>query len=60
MAWERSFEKRVLDVREKELKAQKLNYTIEVWLNHIFSEGNFLSPLTVRFSSTQSGELLFP
>jgi hypothetical protein len=30
MAWERNFEKRVLGVREKELKFQKLNYIIEV------------------------------
>jgi hypothetical protein len=30
MAWERSFEARVIKVREKELKFQKLNYTIEV------------------------------
>ena len=30
MAWERNFEKRVLKVRDKELKYQKLNYTIEV------------------------------
>jgi hypothetical protein len=30
MAWERNFEKRVLKVREKELKFQKLNYVIEV------------------------------
>lgn len=30
MAWERSFEGRVLKVRDKELKYQKLNYTIEV------------------------------
>ena len=30
MAWERNFEKRVLKVREKELKFQKLNYIIEV------------------------------
>lgn len=30
MAWERSFEARVLKVREKELKYQKMNYTIEV------------------------------
>lgn len=29
MAWERSFEARVIKVREKELKFQKLNYTIE-------------------------------
>ena len=30
MAWERSFEKRVLEIRARELKHQKLNYTIEV------------------------------
>jgi hypothetical protein len=30
MAWERSFEARVLKIRAKELKYQKLNYTIEV------------------------------
>ena len=30
MAWERMFEKRVMKVRERELKYQKLNYTIEV------------------------------
>jgi hypothetical protein len=29
MAWERSFEKKVLKVREKELKYQRLNYLIE-------------------------------
>ncbi len=30
MAWERSFEKRVLKIREKELRYQRLNYLIEV------------------------------
>lgn len=30
MAWERSFEKRVLAIRDKELKYQRLNYIIEV------------------------------
>jgi hypothetical protein len=30
MAWERSFEARVLKVRDRELRYQKLNYTIEV------------------------------
>lgn len=29
MAWERSFEARVLKIRDRELKYQKLNYTIE-------------------------------
>ena len=36
MAWERSFEKRVLKIRERELKYQKLNYTIEVLWNAIW------------------------
>jgi len=36
MGWERSFEKRVLAIREKELKYQKLNYMIEViYINFI-------------------------
>ena len=30
MAWERSFEKRVLKIREKELRYQRLNFLIEV------------------------------
>ncbi|KAJ2928555.1 hypothetical protein H1R20_g8545, partial [Candolleomyces eurysporus] len=30
MAWERSFEKRVLAIRQRELRFQKLHYTIEV------------------------------
>lgn len=30
MAWERSIESRVLKVRDRELKYQKLNYMIEV------------------------------
>ena len=30
MAWERSFEKKILKIRDKELKYQKLNYVIEV------------------------------
>ncbi|KAF7325781.1 Multidrug resistance-associated ABC transporter protein [Mycena kentingensis (nom. inval.)] len=37
MAWERSFEKRVLKIRAKELKYQKLNYTIEVLWNAIWN-----------------------
>ncbi|KAG7448558.1 multidrug resistance-associated ABC transporter [Guyanagaster necrorhizus] len=36
MAWERSFEARVLEIREKELKYQKLNYTIETMWNAIW------------------------
>jgi hypothetical protein len=30
MAWERNFERRVLKIRERELKFQRLNYIIEV------------------------------
>jgi hypothetical protein len=30
MAWERNFERRVLKVREKELKYQKMSYMLEV------------------------------
>ena len=36
MAWERSFEGRVMKVRAKELKYQKLNYHIEVIFNAIW------------------------
>lgn len=35
MAWERSFEKKVLKVRDKELKWQRTNYLIEVSTFHI-------------------------
>ncbi|KAF9450615.1 P-loop containing nucleoside triphosphate hydrolase protein [Macrolepiota fuliginosa MF-IS2] len=37
MAWERSFEARVLKIREKELKFQKLNYNIETLWNAIWN-----------------------
>lgn len=36
MAWERSFEKRVLATREKELKYQQLNFVIEALLSVIW------------------------
>ena len=36
MAWERSFEARVMKIRAKELKYQKLNYHIEVIFNAIW------------------------
>ncbi|TBU28095.1 multidrug resistance-associated ABC transporter [Dichomitus squalens] len=45
MAWERSFEKRVLKVRERELKYQKLNYTIEVLWNAIWNGSPILVTL---------------
>lgn len=45
MAWERSFEKRVLAIREKELKYQKLNYTIEVCSTGVYCRHTYLSNL---------------
>jgi len=43
MAWERSFEKRVLAIRDKELRYQRLNYLIETLWNAIWYEINFFS-----------------
>ncbi|KAH8829370.1 multidrug resistance-associated ABC transporter [Flagelloscypha sp. PMI_526] len=37
MAWERSFEKRVLKIRDEELKYQKLNYNIEIMFNFVWA-----------------------
>ncbi|PIL23137.1 ATP-binding cassette transporter [Ganoderma sinense ZZ0214-1] len=45
MAWERSFEKRVMKVRERELKYQKLNYTIEVLWNALWNGSPILVTL---------------
>ncbi|KAK0203733.1 multidrug resistance-associated ABC transporter [Desarmillaria ectypa] len=45
MAWERSFEARVLQIREKELKYQKLNYTIETLWNAIWNASPILVTL---------------
>ncbi|KAJ6595567.1 multidrug resistance-associated ABC transporter [Mycena vulgaris] len=45
MAWERSFEIRVNKVREKELRYQKLNYTIEVLWNAIWNGSPMLVTL---------------
>ncbi|KAH7925973.1 P-loop containing nucleoside triphosphate hydrolase protein [Leucogyrophana mollusca] len=47
MAWERSFEKRVLKIRDKELKYQKLNYRISVLFSAIWEA----SPLVVTLVS---------
>ncbi|THH21147.1 hypothetical protein EW146_g360 [Bondarzewia mesenterica] len=47
MAWERNFEDRVLKIREKELKYQKLNYTIETLWNAIWN----VSPIMVTLVS---------
>ncbi|KAF9548180.1 multidrug resistance-associated ABC transporter [Agrocybe pediades] len=45
MAWERSFEKRVIAIRDKELKYQKLNYTIETLWNAIWNGSPILVTL---------------
>ncbi|OBZ67977.1 ATP-dependent bile acid permease [Grifola frondosa] len=45
MAWERSFETRVHKVRARELKYQKLNYTIEVLWNAIWNGSPILVTL---------------
>ncbi|KAI0631359.1 ABC transporter type 1, transmembrane domain-containing protein [Trametes polyzona] len=45
MAWERSFEARVLKVRERELKYQRLNYIIEVLWNAIWNGSPILVTL---------------
>ncbi|KAG1862050.1 multidrug resistance-associated ABC transporter [Suillus subalutaceus] len=47
MAWERSFEKRVMKIRERELKYQKLTYRIEVVFSAIWEA----SPLIVTLVS---------
>ncbi|KIJ61804.1 hypothetical protein HYDPIDRAFT_183028 [Hydnomerulius pinastri MD-312] len=47
MAWERSFEKRVMKIREKELKFQKLSYMVEV----VFAALWDASPLVVTLVS---------
>ncbi|EIW54849.1 ATP-binding cassette transporter [Trametes versicolor FP-101664 SS1] len=61
MAWERSFEARVLKVRERELKYQKLNYIIEVLLNTIWNASPILVTLVSFWHFTVvRGELLTP
>ncbi|KAH8087167.1 multidrug resistance-associated ABC transporter [Cristinia sonorae] len=52
MAWERSFEARVLKVRDRELKYQKLNYTIEVLWNAIWNGSPILVTLVAFWHYT--------
>ncbi|KIJ61824.1 hypothetical protein HYDPIDRAFT_95629 [Hydnomerulius pinastri MD-312] len=47
MGWERSFEKRVMRVRERELKYQKISYMIEVFFAAVWN----VSPLVVTLAS---------
>ncbi|KAJ7204719.1 multidrug resistance-associated ABC transporter [Mycena pura] len=61
MAWERSFETRVLKVRAKELKYQKLNYTIEVLWNGIWNGSPMLVTLVAFWHfAVVRGEVLNP
>ncbi|KAJ7691594.1 P-loop containing nucleoside triphosphate hydrolase protein [Mycena rosella] len=61
MAWERSFEKRVIQVREKELRFQKLNYTIEVLWNAIWNGSPMLVTLVSFWHyAVVRGEVLDP
>ena len=50
MAWERNFEKKILKIRDKELKYQKLNYVIEVPVNFL----NVFTPFITPFVSDQA------
>ena len=63
MAWERNFEKRVLKVREAELKFQRLNYTIEVRSFPFFENGKVEMKRmrgSARSYGTGFGEQTFP
>ncbi|KAG6812192.1 hypothetical protein H0H92_003997 [Tricholoma furcatifolium] len=61
MAWERNFEARVLKVREKELKYQKLNYSIETLWNAIWNGSPILVTLVSFWHyAVVRGEVLTP
>ncbi|KAI0302402.1 hypothetical protein B0F90DRAFT_1714514 [Multifurca ochricompacta] len=49
MAWERNFEKRVLKIREKELRFQRLNYIIEILWNGIWNASPVIVTLVAFF-----------
>ncbi|KAI6040937.1 P-loop containing nucleoside triphosphate hydrolase protein [Pisolithus marmoratus] len=61
MAWERSFERKVLAVRDKELRYQKLSYMIEVLFNAIW-DGSPIFVTIVAFwhFSVVRGQTLTP
>ncbi|KAF9269658.1 multidrug resistance-associated ABC transporter [Marasmius fiardii PR-910] len=52
MAWERSFESRILKIRDRELKYQKLNYKIETLWNGIWNATPILVTLVAFFHFT--------
>ncbi|KAJ7108814.1 multidrug resistance-associated ABC transporter [Mycena epipterygia] len=65
MAWERSFEARIMEIRARELKHQRLNYMIEVRLVTLVSfyhfavfRGQTLTP-SIAFTSVLFNELKF-
>ncbi|KAG6333895.1 hypothetical protein ID866_5197 [Astraeus odoratus] len=61
MAWERSFERKVLAVREKELKYQKLSYMIEVLFNALWDGSPILVTIVAFWHfSVVRGQTLTP
>ncbi|KAG7095389.1 hypothetical protein E1B28_006144 [Marasmius oreades] len=52
MAWERSFESRILKIRDRELKYQKLNYNIETLWNGIWNATPVLVTVVAFFHFT--------
>ncbi|KAF9484310.1 multidrug resistance-associated ABC transporter [Pholiota conissans] len=61
MGWERSFEKRVMAIRTKELKYQKLNYTVEILWNAIWNGSPILVTLVSFWHfAIYRGEALTP
>ncbi|KAK1225083.1 hypothetical protein PQX77_011952 [Marasmius sp. AFHP31] len=52
MAWERNFEARVMKVRARELKYQRLNYTIETLCDGVWSATPILVTLVAFFHFT--------
>ncbi|TCD67258.1 hypothetical protein EIP91_000335 [Steccherinum ochraceum] len=61
MAWERSFEKRVLKIRDRELKYQNLNYNVAVVWNAIWSASPILVTLISFWHFTVvRGQVLTP
>ncbi|KAF7795628.1 hypothetical protein EIP86_006793 [Pleurotus ostreatoroseus] len=61
MAWERNFENRVLKIRNRELKYQQLNYTIEVLWNAIWNGSPILVTLVAFWHfAVVRGQVLTP
>ncbi|GJE85243.1 multidrug resistance-associated ABC transporter [Phanerochaete sordida] len=61
MAWERSFEARVLKIRDRELKYQKLNYSIETLWNAIWNGSPILVTLVAFWHfAVYRGQVLTP